>query len=243
MITNFSFSEYKVILEAFKGKWIMFHEVTNQPFVLMRHDVEFSVNRAYLLGKIENENSVKSTFNFQVCCDTYNIASNINRKKVRELKKFGHEIGLHFYAGHLNNIDLDGLIINLHKQRDILENAVDIKISTFSFHRPKNWMLEIREDIVGGMLNQYGNSFFEYSNEPQNIKYIADSRHGWDYGYPLDYKNKLRLQILTHPDEWTIDGLNEKDNFMALKAELGKNISEAFLAESPRNFIKYEGKI
>jgi len=243
VISKFSYSEYQDILEAFEGKWAMFHEVTDKPFVLMRHDVEFSVHRAYSLGKIESENSVKSTFNFQVCCETYNIASNINRKKVRELKKAGHEIGLHFYAGHLENQDLDKLIVNLHKQKDILESAIDIEISTFSFHRPKQWMLEIREDLVGGMINQYGNSFFEYSNKPQNIKYIADSRHSWDYGYPLDLTDKCRLQILTHPDEWSINGLNEKDNFMALKTELTKNISDAFLAESPRNFTKYKGKI
>ena len=82
MISEFSYSEYKNILKAFDGRWTMFHEVSDRPFVLMRHDVEFSVHRAYTLGKIEVENSVKSTYNFQVSCETYNIASNINSEKV-----------------------------------------------------------------------------------------------------------------------------------------------------------------
>jgi len=243
MISEFSYSEYKNILKAFDGRWTMFHEVSDRPFVLMRHDVEFSVHRAYTLGKFEAENSVKSTYNFQVCCETYNIESNINSEKVIELRKNGHEIGLHFYAGHIENQDVNELIINLHKQKDILERAIGIEISTFSFHRPKQWMLEIREDMIGGMLNQYGNSFFEYSNDPQKIKYLADSRHSWDYGYPQDFTDWRRLQILTHPDEWSINGLNEKDNFLEIKAELTQTISDAFLAESPRNFSKYEGKI
>jgi len=240
---SFSFPEYKAILQAFKGKWTMFHDVTDKPFVLMRHDVEFSVDRAYLLGKFEAENSVKSTFNFQVCCETYNMVSKTNREKVRELRNIGHEIGLHFYANHLDSEDLNELLINLHKQKYILENAVDMEISTFSFHRPKEWMLKVREDQIGGMLNQYGNSFFEFSNEPKNIRYVADSRHSWDYGHPLDFTDIDRLQILTHPDEWSINGLNEEDNFIALKAELNRNVSEAFLAESPRNFAKYKDKI
>jgi hypothetical protein len=116
---SFSFSEYKAILQAFKGKWKMFHDVTDKPFVLMRHDVEFSVDRAYLLGKIEAENSVKSTFNFQVCCETYNMASKKNREKVRELRNIGHGIGLHFYANHLDNEDLTELLLNLHRQKYI----------------------------------------------------------------------------------------------------------------------------
>ena len=154
---KFSYSEYKAILEAFQGKWTFFFDVTDKPFVLMRHDVEFSVDRAYLLGQIEAENSVKSTFNFQVSCETYNIVSIENRRKVRALKDLGHHIGLHFYANHLDRESLDELIINLDKQKQILENAIDIDISTFSFHRPKEWMLKVRDDQIGGMLNQYGN--------------------------------------------------------------------------------------
>jgi hypothetical protein len=209
----------------------------------MRHDVEFSIERAYSLGQIEIENSVKSTFNFQVCCETYNVFSATNSEKIRALKKMGHEIGLHFYANHLNKKNIDDLIISLHSQKKLLEAAIDIEISTFSFHRPKDWMLEIRKDQIGGMLNQYGKSFFEFSKEPKNIKYVADSRHSWDYGYPLDYIKKDRLQVLTHPDEWSLNGLNEANNFRLLKAELSSKISEAFLSESPRNFTQYKNQI
>jgi hypothetical protein len=239
----FSYSEYKKILQAFKGRWISFYDVTDKPFVLMRHDVEFSVDRAHSLGVIESDWLVKSTFNFQVSCETYNIFSFANRKKVRALKELGHEIGLHFYGDHILEGSVDELILGLNKQRAILEAAIDIEVSTFSFHRPKKWMLEIRDDHLGGMLNQYGKSFFEFSSSPKTIKYIADSRHSWDYGHPLNFTDMSRIQILTHPDEWSLTGSNEVDNFRALKSELSRNISEAFLAESPRNFSKYKGQI
>ena len=85
---NFSHQEYSSILEAFEGRWCSFFDVSDQPFVLMRHDVEFSVERAFELGELENQKGVKSTFNFQVCCDTYNVASNVSRKKNTVSSKF-----------------------------------------------------------------------------------------------------------------------------------------------------------
>ena len=44
----------------------MFHEVTNQPFVLMRHDVEFSVNRAHAMAIIEKKLGIRSNYFFQI---------------------------------------------------------------------------------------------------------------------------------------------------------------------------------
>ena len=240
----FSYDEYTSILEGFSGRWCSFFEISDKPFAVMRHDVEFSVERAFLLGKVEHENNVRSTFNFQVACNTYNVVSNKSREQILSLHSFGHEIGLHYYASHIEEGNLDELVIDLHRQRDILQRAVGLEIKTFSFHRPQQWMLAaLRDDFVGGLLNQYGNSFFEYDPAPTRVKYVADSRHGWDYGYPLDFVSSRQIQVLTHPDEWSEKGGDEEANFRAIKAELSQNISEAFMDESPRNFAKYEGKI
>ena len=80
----------------------------------------------------------------------------------------------------------------------------------FSFHRPPSWVLENRADFIGGMLNMYGPSFFEYDPEPNNIKYIADSRHQWNYGSP--YTNHPKIQLSMHVDEWSNKETNHWDN-------------------------------
>ncbi|MDC3401432.1 hypothetical protein OA101_00035 [Alphaproteobacteria bacterium] len=166
---NFSHQEYSSILEAFEGRWCSFFDVSDQPFVLMRHDVEFSVERAFELGELENQKGVKSTFNFQVCCDTYNVASNVSREKIRSLANFGHTIGLHFYASHIEDSNFEVLEKELIRQTKILEDATDLDVKTFSFHRPKSWILkDLRDDQLAGLINQYGKSFFEFS-ENQNI--------------------------------------------------------------------------
>ena len=73
----------------------------------------------------------------------------------------------------------------------------------YCFHRPPPWTLEIREDQLEGLINAYGPSFFEYSSEPQHIRYIADSQHRWTYGHPLEVVDAPKIQLLFHPDEWT----------------------------------------
>ena len=87
------------------------------------------------------------------------------------------------------------------------------------------WLLKIRDDEIGGMLNQYGQSFFEFSDEPKNIKYLADSRHSWDYGHPLDYKHMDFLQILTHPDDYE-SFINElQNNDCSISKETRRNLA------------------
>lgn len=241
---QFSYEEYRSILKAFEGRWTDFSEDLSDGFVIMRHDVEFSIDRAVGLGIVEHEQGVRSTFNLQVRCETYNVLSLSSKEKIRTLVSLGHNIGLHFYASHVSDHDWDNLNLELEQQRQILESASGQPCDRFSFHRPRKWMLsELRDDLHCGLINQYGSSFFEFSENPTRIKYIADSRHEWSYGHPLEHTNAPRIQILSHPDEWSESGYSEKENFIALKEELGEIVLDAFLEESPKNFRKYVGSL
>ena len=83
-----------------------------------------------------------------------------------------------------------------------MEIGLGLKIDRFSFHRPADWVLKNRSDVMNGLLTLYGGSFFEHTKTPKtpkHIKYLADSRHRWDYGHPLEnhnYKNKALLSKL-----------------------------------------------
>jgi|ETNmetMinimDraft_13_1059891.scaffolds.fasta_scaffold80425_1 hypothetical protein len=48
--------------------------------------------------------------------------------------------------------------------------------------------------------------------KPKVIKYSADSSHLWNYGHLLDSMKFDKIQVLTHPDEWSSRGLNEEEN-------------------------------
>lgn len=243
---GFSHSEYRQILGMYQEKIKDFNDVLNenaQEFVLLRHDVEFSVLRALEVAQIENEHDVCSTFNFQVLAHTYNLFSNINIERVRLIASLGHKIGLHFYHSHIRDHDWGALEDEFRRQMNLLSQGISSESDRFSFHRPKAWMLELRSDYLFDSINQYGPSFFEHSASPKNILYLADSRHEWSYGHPLKVKPGKMIQMLTHPDEWTRKGLSEVDNFKSLLDELEDESRATFLLESPKNYTKYIGRL
>lgn len=233
-LEDFSYAEYINILKTFSGRFALFHEVSrDDAFVLMRHDVEFSVDRALKLARLEHEYRMKSTYYFQVRCNAYNIFSLVNLEKLRVIKELGHEIGLHAYVSNIDSPSRSNLENELLKQKKLWENGLDLECRTFSIHRPPSWCLRIREDNLCGMTNSYGPTYFEFSPNPKRIKYVADSRHRWDYGNPLSSVMQDRLQILTHPDEWTETGSQKLEPFFAqLELEHQEEFSQTLKNET-----------
>lgn len=182
-------------------------------FVISRHDVEFDPNRALELAKIEHNAGLKSTYFFQCCSDAYNITSISNREILTEIETLGHDVGLHLYVSHLESYDELAFNKEVSLQAATLNQVLENEIKTFSVHRPKSWFLEIREDVICYLLNAYGPSFFEYGDNPREIKYFADSTHRWNYGKPMLSENFKRYQILTHPDEWFEFSNTQHENY------------------------------
>ena len=84
----------------------------------------------------------------------------------------------------------------------------------------------------------YGPSFFEYTMKPQEIKYLADSMHRFSYSHPLDELNFKKYQILLHPDEWSEDGCQERNNFLMLIEDNSRRFKMTLTAET-KNYVKY----
>lgn len=192
-------------------------------FIVMRHDVEFSLDRAYVLSQIESELDFKSTYFVQLTNNSYNALSKQSIDMMRDMAYRGHEIGLHY---HLNG-EKDALAVRdgVRDQLRIMSEMVGMPITTYSFHRPKKdtYYYDIRID---GTINAYSSEFFTYAENvtedtPLEVKYIADSKHRWNYGYP-DYETLMKypkIQLLLHPFSWTEAGYDNLGNFRSLIAE------------------------
>ena len=50
---------------------------------------------------------------------------------------------------------------------------------------------------------------------PTKTIYLADSRHTWKYLHPikLDLIKHRKVQLVFHPDAWTIKGYNKSKNY------------------------------
>ena len=90
----FSYAEYKNIIILVKQHLpiVDFLEVyitdVMPKFCVLRHDIEFSIDRALKMARIEiDELDVKSTYTVQLRNNTYNTLSQKNIKAVQEIKK------------------------------------------------------------------------------------------------------------------------------------------------------------
>ncbi len=221
MNNSFSYKEYISIIKKYANRLKNIEDIDeDNPFVFIRHDVEFSPFRAYEMANIELNMNINTNYYFQTISNAYNATSIKNRNLIKSIKKMGHNIGLHLYVTHIKEGDWDTLLNSLSFQSNILEEIIEDNIDSFAFHRPPKWVLENRDNIIGGLTNLYGDKFFEYSDKPLQIKYLADSKHRWTFGHPLDEnENFHKFQINMHPDEWTETGFAIYENFQSLLEE------------------------
>ena len=139
----FSYNEYKNMINLIRNHLpiIDFSEVneTTKKFCVLRHDIEFSIDRAYELAKIENELGVTSTYTVQVRNNTYNALSEKNIELVKKIKDLGHHIGLHQNPPLMDLEDLGKYIMT---DINILQHYYGFEIDRFAFHRPKKEYLK-----------------------------------------------------------------------------------------------------
>ncbi|MBT3690359.1 hypothetical protein HOE31_03410 [bacterium] len=217
---SFSYGEYKNIIEGLtKYLPLMDYSEINketEKFLVLRHDVEFSIERAYEFAKFEaNEMGISTSYFVQLRNNAYNIFSKSNHDLINEIHKLGHKIGLHIYLESKTGNDYAKIIKN---EIEVMENGLGMKIDRFSYHRPPVAVLE--KDIrIEGIINPYNSEFFTYNGDDADKKldvlYLAESNKlpekRWPYGYPLDMINDdiKKAQLLTHAYEWSNEGYKE----------------------------------
>ena len=222
----FSYNEYKNLIEIIRKHLpiVDFTEVgeNTKRFCVLRHDIEFSIDRALRFAKLENQIGVQSTYTVQLRNNTYNALSEKNIKSIQYIKNLGHNIGLHQNPPVMSKPKLVDYIL---KDIETFEHYYDFEIDRFAFHRcgsnPQllEWYVQVPNKI-----NCYDRKFFHYFDKKPDkldVLYLSDSNHQWKYGYPLDFDfSKVdKLQLLTHPFSWTSGGFDNYGNFLTLLKE------------------------
>lgn len=227
---EFSYNEYINIMDALTSKLPLLDYKNIKPntdsFLAVRHDVEFSVQRALDMAIYEhNKMDIHTSYFFQLRNNSYNILSNKNLKRVNEIIKLGHHIGLHAYSDTLPiKRGYQAVVRQIQNDIETLEKYLDVNIDRFSFHRPSNELLEMNIDVPN-KLNVYGIKYFHFFNDKcpdmLRVKYLSDSNHKWKYGYPGDikYNDWHKVQLLIHPFSWTEKGADNLTNFSNLIEE------------------------
>jgi hypothetical protein len=130
MLNNY-FVFLKLLRKKYKFKFFN-EKIFKYKDIILRHDVDYHIDYALELAKIEKKLNIKSTYFFLLRSDFYNLFSFESTNKINIIKKLGHKISLHFDDAIYNK----NLKINFLREKKFFEKMMNVKIDIISFHRP-----------------------------------------------------------------------------------------------------------
>ncbi len=194
---EFTYTAYRELISLLKQKDYQFcgyfDYADKDKCVIMRHDIDNSVEQAVRLAEVEREEGISATYFVLLKTDFYNPASKRVNDSLQAIRNMGHEIGLHFDETVYEGCSPEAMPEIIRKEANILSDICGFPIRSFSMHRPNQVTLE-KSLEVSGLVNSYGEEFFH------RFKYLSDSRRNWrepvmDIVRSGEYS---QLHILTH---------------------------------------------
>jgi hypothetical protein len=166
--------------------------------LILRHDVDLSLEAAVELAELEGDAGVRATYFLMTESVFYNLASPAGAATIATLRSLGHGVGLHAVYPRVE-----------------LDERFDPVVA---WHNPDP---EYMSAPIPGAVNAMEPRFFS----PEH--YRSDSNQSWRSGCPhevlaageLDW-----LQLLTHPEIWVYPGGTMRETMLAMldaKRELG----------------------
>lgn len=193
--------------------------------LLLRHDVDLSLDYACDMARAESDEGFKSSYFILPFNDFYNPLSPSGRRQIRMLHDLGHEVGLHWDSS-LYPSEAEPLERAFRRDVALLEDIVGAPVTSASQHVP----------IDTPMVNV--EQFIENEAYSETIRrrftYVSDSSMRWREHTPLDLvARRIEIQFLAHPIWWFATGssMAEKVRRLAPRAESrSRDLAEDFIA-------------
>jgi len=234
MICNFTLKHYEEICNIIaksQYKICFFNDCSSdyRNILILRHDVDQSLDQSIKIAKIENKYNIKSTFFIWLRSPFYNIFEKKYSDIIYEIASLGHQIGLHFdESSYIINSEVDFNKF-IEKEINLIQTYFNINIFAVSMHRPSKWILDNNIQL-DNYINTYSKIYFK------DFKYISDSKRQWKEGCicnKININKYNKLHILIHPFWWVekdisfdqriYDYIRDKAN--KLETDLENNIS------------------
>ncbi|GKU25988.1 hypothetical protein [Clostridium folliculivorans] len=217
----FTYKEYGLLIELMKQVNIIytFKTLPEKPLtgVILRHDIDFDIETAYVLSQIEEQKDVRSTYFVLTSSETYNPNASKNRRLLRNMHDKGFDIGLHFDPLVYGNLDDEKMQSNMKNECSILENIINDKVYSVSLHRPSIYNVY---PVFQGYKNAYSPEFFN------SELYISDSCKDFRGKNIFEFIRKGKedlIQVLLHPIHFSETELTYEE---ALNKIFKRNINE-----------------
>ena len=183
MTCDFSLGHYRELLDAARAGGYRFARFDRAPEagdLILRHDVDLSLDAALRLAEVEAKVGAWSTWFLMTRSVFYNFASHEGEQAIARLRELGGRIAHHAVWPH---IDLD----------ERFEPMV-------AWHNPDPGYMS---EPIPGATNVMTVPWFD----PEH--YRSDSNRRWRHGCPhpgLERREPDWLQLLIHPEIWVYEG-------------------------------------
>ena len=199
---EYRLDSYAALLRSFRSAGYTFSpfdpaEPPGDGEILLRHDVDLSINRALAMAERERELGVRSTYCFLLSAPVYDLTRPQNVRALRRIAKLGHDVALHFdtrtYWAADDEPSAESVAAKVSDELAVLGRLVGDEPSTVSFHIPPSWVLD---RAFEGFTNTYAPPFFS------RIDYRSDSSQKWTAAEPFPDGVPDAFQLLVHPGLW-----------------------------------------
>jgi hypothetical protein len=193
MSCDFSLAHYRELLRAASAggyRFAGFDRAPQQGDLILRHDVDLSLDGALAVAEAEADEGAWSTYFLMTRSVFYNLASSEGVRAIARLRELGHRV-----AHHAVWPDVD------------LDERFDPVVA---WHNPDP---EYMQADVPGAVNVMGATFFDSEH------YRSDSNQSWRHGCPHEQLARGEfewLQLLTHPEIWAFDGATMRESMESM---------------------------
>ena len=189
----FDLDHYRELLAAATLGGYRFADFSRDPEpgdLILRHDVDLSLEAAVELAELERDAGVRATYFLMTESVFYNLASPAGQAAIATLRALGHGVGLHAVY-----------------PRAELDERFDPVVA---WHNPDP---EYMSAPIPGTTNAMEPRFFS----PEH--YRSDSNQRWRSGCPHEELAAGAfewLQLLTHPEIWVYRGGTMRETMLAM---------------------------
>jgi hypothetical protein len=189
----FDLTHYRELLDAARAGGYRFGFFRGAPApgdLLLRHDVDLSLDAALQMAELEAEAGAGATYFLMTESVFYNLASKEGLAAIERLRALGHAVGLHAVYPNAR-----------------LDERFD---PVLAWHNPEP---DYMTAPVDGAVNAMEPTYFDPA------RYRSDSNQRWRHGCPHGQLHSGAfpwLQLLVHPEIWVYGGTTMGETMRAM---------------------------
>jgi len=215
MKRDFTLKTYKDLLLCLRRKGYVFVRVEDyfsgniggERYVILRHDVDRDSVNAMVMGEIEAELGIFSTYYFRI------LPVSFSEVVIKKLVLLGHEIGYHYEDLALSNGDYDKAISMFEDHLEVLRKYYDVKTVCMHGSPMSRW-----NSLT--MWDNYDYRDYGIIGEPfkdidyNDVFYLTDTGRGWNKNkYSLRDKVETRYNYDIRDTYELINNIESNDDF------------------------------